>query len=490
MTSNFIINWKFVGRFIGSILWIESLLLFGMAVFAYLKDGVDMWAFVWSGGIAFAVGSLLILLVGLRSKILLIGKKESYLTVALTWIVFAIFGAFPFLISGATSNFADAFFEATSGITTTGASVLSSLDTMPHALLLWRSILQWLGGLGIIVFSIVLLPLMGSAAQLFDAETTGLTHDKFRPRVTQMATRILAMYIIFTMIVIALLGFVSPMAWFDAVCHGFSTISTGGFSTKTESIAYWNSMTVEAIVALFMIIGAINFPLMYMLFAKGEVKRFWKDEELRWFLAIILISTALIAFGLYYEHSCDAISAVRRALFQVVAVISTTGFCTADFSIWGSHYLILFLLLMVVCGCAGSTSGGLKVVRAVVLTKNTFQELQRLVHPRAIIPVRLNGNAVSFVVVQRLLAFAFLYIAIIYISWGILTIVGIPFEDALGAAVTAIGNIGPGFGALGPKGSFIDIPTFAKYYLAFLMVVGRLEVFTVLMLFTPGFWKR
>ena len=487
--SNTEFNWKFVLKVVGLILMLESIFMFCSAGVSKYFEDPDFSALVISGGITFLFGFILTLPAGYRKKLRIIGKKESYLSVACSWITFALFGALPFIISGKVSGFTDAFFESMSGITTTGASILTNIDTFPHGLLFWRSLLQWLGGMGIIVFSLALLPLLGGeASQLFDAESTGLTHDKFRPRVTQMAKRLWGIYITLT-ILSTLLFWAGPMNLYDAICHGFSTISTGGFSTKQASIAYWNSSYLETIVIIFMIIGAINFPLLYFLI-KSQFKKFIKDEELRWFIMTIIIVFIVVSFGLIIGRNFDPIIAFRNSIFQVVSIITTTGYSTTDFTVWGSFYLIVFTFLMIFCGCAGSTSGGLKTVRGVVLAKNTISEFERLVHPRAIIPVRLNGVAVSFGVVQRLLAFVFLYIGIIFISWGVLTLAGIPFVDAFGASVSAIGNVGPGFGNLGPSGSFAEISAFAKWYLAFLMLIGRLEIFTILILFSPGFWKK
>jgi trk system potassium uptake protein TrkH len=238
-----------------------------------------------------------------------------------------------------------------------------------------------------------------------------------------------------------------------------------------------------------MISGAINFTLFYFLIT-GKGKRLIRDEELHWFLWIIVILSVLVGIGLIIARNYDIFTAFRISFFQIISIITTTGFITDDFFAWGSAFLIPFMLAMIVCGCVGSTSGGLKVVRAVVLVKNTFCELKRMMHPRAIIPVRLNGSAVPFNVVQRLLAFAFLYVMIIFISWGVLLLAGAPFVDSLGAVISSLGNVGPGFGTLGGYGSYVDLPVFVKWYLSFLMIVGRLEIFTVLILFTPGFWKR
>ncbi|GHV56466.1 potassium transporter [Bacteroidia bacterium] len=482
------INWKFIVRVIGYVLILESLFLFLSAAVAGYFQGPDWRALICSAIITLVAGAGLAISLGFRKKTNAIGKRESYIGVTCSWITFALFGALPFYISGLFSGFTDTFFESMSGITTTGASIISDVDEIPHGLLFWRSIMQWLGGIGIVVFSVALLPLLGGgAAQLFDAESSGLTHDKFRPRVNQMAKRLFGMYLLFTVLVITLLG-IGPMTWFDAVCNGLTTISTGGFSTRQAGIAYWNSPYIESIQILFMTLGSINFTLLYFFLFKKDTKKFFKDEELRWFLTIIGISSIIIGFGLFVNQGYSLFNSFRQSLFHVVSTITTTGFANNDFSLWGHDYFILLLFLMVFCGCAGSTSGGLKVVRGVVLAKNTVNEFNRLIHPRAIIPVRLNGIALSFEVVQRLLAFIFLYIGIIFVSWGILTLSGIHFEEALGASVSMIGNVGMGFGDL--ANSYANAPLLAKWYMSFLMVVGRLEIFTVLILFSPGFWKR
>ncbi|GHT11977.1 potassium transporter [Bacteroidia bacterium] len=486
--EGFGLNWKFIFRVGGLTLSLESLFIFITAgVSVYFEE--SPWAFIFSGIITLACGLAISLPTDIRHKIKLIGKRESYISVTLSWLLFAVFGSLPFFLSREIPSFTDAFFESTSGITTTGASILTDIDSLSKGVLFWRSLLQWLGGMGIIVFSLALFPLLGGeAAQLFDAEATGLVHDKFRPRVTQMAKRLWGIYFTLTAVLIALLVLV-PMEPFDAVCHAFTTISTGGFSTKQLSVAYWDSAYLESILCVFMIFGAINFTLVYF-FVKGKFKKFFEDEELRWFLSIIGIVSLFVAICLFFNGENNPLESIRYAGFQVISIFTTTGFMTNDFTQWGPFFWILFMFLMIICGCAGSTSGGMKTVRAVVLAKNTFSEFARLLNPRAIIPVRLNKHVLSFEIVQRLLAFAFLYIFIIFFSWGVLTLAGMSIVEAMGASVSAISNVGPGFGANGPSGSFAEISIFAKWYLSFLMIVGRLEIFTVLILFTPDFWKK
>ncbi|MDR1610032.1 MAG: TrkH family potassium uptake protein [Candidatus Symbiothrix sp.] len=482
------VNWKFVFRVIGLTLMLESLFMFVTAgVSFYMQETIGI--FTLSGIITLSAGLVLFFLSDYKTKFKIIEKKESCFGVTFAWISFSIFGALPFLLSGTTTSFTDAVFESASGITTTGASVLTDIEYLPKSILFWRSFIQWLGGLGIIVFSLALFPLLGGgAALLFDAEASGLTHDKFRPRVTQMAKRLWLIYLSFTAILIALL-IAGEMNVFDAVCHAFSTISTGGFSTKEINIIYWNSAYIETVTCVFMFIGATNFALIYFLF-KGKFKRFFKDEELRWFVAIILGVSLILAGCLQLDNKTNSlIDTSRIAVFQVVSIITGTGF-PANVDSWSPVYWVPFMFMMVTCGCAGSTSGGMKVIRVVVLIKNTLYEFKRLIHPRAIIPVRINGEALSFNTVQRLLAFAFLYVLIILVSWGILVFSGMSFMEALTAALSSLGNTGLGFGENGPSGSFVTIPTFAKWYMAFLMIVGRVEIFAVLILFIPAFWKN
>jgi trk system potassium uptake protein TrkH len=485
---SFGLNWKFVFRVAGLTLMIESVFMFVTAGVSFcLKEIFSV--FILSAIITLSAGLVLFFFSDYKTKFKIIEKKESCFGVTFAWVIFSIFGALPFLLSREITSFTDAVFESTSGITTTGATTLAGVEYVSKGILFWRSLVQWLGGLGIIVFSLALFPLLGGgAALLFDAEATGLTRDKFRPRVTQMAKRLWLIYVSLTAVLIGLLIY-GQMNPFDAVCHAFSTISTGGFSTKDINVAYWNSTYIETITCVFMLVGATNFALLYFLF-KGKFKRFFKDEELRWFAAIILSLSLIVTVFLQLDYKTNTlIHSFRIALFQVISVITGTGFST-NISHWSPGYWIPFMFLMVMCGCAGSTSGGMKVIRVVVLIKNMFNEFKRLIHPRAIIPVRVNGEALSFETVQRLLAFAFLYVLIIFVSWGILVFSGMSFMEALVAALSSLGNTGLGFGESGPSGTFTAIPAFAKWYMAFLMIVGRVEIFAVLILFVPEFWKN
>ncbi|MDR2627565.1 MAG: TrkH family potassium uptake protein [Dysgonamonadaceae bacterium] len=483
------LNWYFIFRILGFILCLEAFFLFLAAGLSFYYGEWEAQFILVSGIITLLFGAFFVSM-GPKTKAKNVGKRESFMAVSLSWIVFSLFGMLPFCLTRAIPSVTDAFFETMSGLTTTGSTILTCIERLPKGLLFWRSLLQWLGGMGMILFSLALLPLLGGGAvQLYDAETTGITHDKFRPRVTQIAKRLWGIYLVLTLILTALL-YLGPMNFFDALCHALSTMSTGGFSTKQASIAYWGSAYIEYVICVFMLIGSINFTLIYFLFTR-KFKRVLKDEELKWYLIIIAGATLVIAV-LLVKDVCVRQYALsfRVAIFQVISFISTCGFVTSDFVSWGPFYWVVFLLLMLVCGCAGSTSGGMKIIRLVVLAKNTRNEFRKHLHPRAIVPVRINGTALSPDVVQRVMSFVFLYMVIILFSWIFFSLTGMGFEESLGASITAIGNAGPGLGNVGPSSHFACIPALAKWYMAFLMMVGRLEIFTVLTLFTSGFWKK
>ena len=482
-------NWHFVARVLGFILCLEAIFLFVSAGVSSAYKEWDMPYLLLSGIIALVFGVTLVIL-GPKQKAKNIGKRESFLTVSISWLVFSLFGMIPFVSSGMIPSVTDAFFETMSGVTTTGSSILTDVESLPKGLLFWRSLLQWLGGMGMILFSLALLPLLGGgAAQLYDAETTGITHDRFRPRIGQVAKRLWGIYLGMTAFLFLLLYW-GPMELFDALCHALTTMSTGGFSTKQASIAHWNSTYINYVLCAFMLVGSINFTLIYFFF-KGKIKKLRTDEELRWYLIVIAVVTLILTpYLIYGAYANDYVASFQMVLFQVISIISTTGYATADFITWGTFCWVIFVLLMVVCGCASSTSGGMKMIRLVVLAKNSGNEFKKQLHPRAIIPVRVNGSALSNEVVQRTMSFVFLYITIILVSWVFFTFTGMGFDESLGAAITAISNVGPGLGGVGPNSCFADIPAVSKWYMAFLMMVGRLELFTVLTLFTPGFWKK
>lgn len=482
-------NYRFVLKTLGFLLIIESLFMMISTVVSFYYHEAAGDAMLIGSTITFFAG-IFTRLVGTDDYEKPIGKRESFLVVTLTWVVLSAFGMLPFYISGAIPDISNAYFETMSGFSTTGASILTDIDSMPKGLLFWRSVTQWIGGIGIIVFALAVLPMLGgNASVLYDAETTGIVHERFRPRITQVAKRLWITYIFVTVILFVLL-WVGPMDMFDAACHALTTMSTGGYSTKQASIAYWNSPYLEYILSVFMFIGGTNFALIFFLL-KGIPKKLLKDEEFRWYAVICLVFVAIIGLSLYFSGQFTNLEyAFRTSLFQVVSIITTTGFSTIDYMSWSAFYIFLLCLLMLFCACAGSTSGGIKIVRIIVLFKNAINEFKRQVHPNAILPVRLNGQVVPIDIVTKILAFMFLYLAILVVSFLILSFMGIEFEESIGAALTCMGNVGPGLGDIGHNGHFNDVPSASKWYLCFLMLTGRLELFTVLSLFMPAFWKR
>lgn len=482
-------NYRFVLKTIGFILIIESLFMIAATVVSFYWHEPSGDTMLLSSAITFFFG-IFLRIVGTDDYERAIGKRESFLTVSLTWVVLSAFGMLPFYLSGTIPDISNAFFETMSGFTTTGASIIENVENIPHGLLFWRSISQWIGGIGIIVFALAILPIVGgNASVLYDAETTGIVRERFRPRITQVAKRLWFTYIAVTIILICLL-WLGPMNLFDAVCHAMTTMSTGGYSTKQASVAYWDSSYLEYVLSAFMFIGGINFSLVFFLL-KGVPKKLLNDEEFRWYAAIVLLFTIIIAFGLFVSGKFgNAEESFRTSLFQVISTITTTGFSSAVYANWGAFYSFMFCILMLFCACAGSTTGGIKIVRIIVLFKNAINEFKRQVHPNAILPVRLNKQVIPIDIVTKILAFIFLYLAILIVSFIVLSITGMDFEESIGAAISCMGNVGPGLGEISAKGHFADIPVFSKWYLSFIMLTGRLELFTILSLFMPTFWKK
>lgn len=419
-----------------------------------------------------------------------ITKREVYFTVTSSWLMMALFGTLPYLFSGAIPSFTNAFFESMCGFTTTGSSTLVNIEAFPKSLHFWRSTTQWIGGIGIIIFVLSFMPIFGGlSGQFFEAEATGIAEDKFRPRISEITKQMALTYLGLTV-----LGFfflwAGPMDAFDAACHTLTAISTGGFSTKQTSIAFFNSPYTEYVITLLMFLGATNFLLISAAVTQFKTTIF-KDEEFKWYFLIILLFTVGITIALLITGKMSGIEQTfRTVLFQVVAAVTTTGFATADFQLWGSGYWLLFLTMILFCGSEGSTSGGMKISRLIALSKNALLVFKRQVHPNALYVVKMNQKVITDETMSRLFAFVFLYITLTVISAVILSLTGMNFEESIGVSLSSISNYGFGLGSYGPSGTFESATPFMKYYLSFLMLVGRLEIFTVLSLFIPGFWKR
>lgn len=422
-----------------------------------------------------------------HQKELKINRRESYIVVAFSWVFFTVIGMLPFLIGGYIPSVTDAFFETMSGFTTTGATILDNIDTMPHAILLWRSVTQWIGGLGIVCFTIVLLPGFGSNSQmLFLSEATGVTHDKIHPKVRVMARYILTVYFLLTAIETVLL-MAGGMSLFDAICHSMATTATGGFSTRQDSIAYWNSPFIEYTVSVFMLLSAINFSL-YIAAIKGKGRMLFHNVEVRWFLSSLCLLTVVITLTLIYNKGYGVEEAFRKALFQVVTCHTSCGFATDDYNAWPSFTWMLLIFAMLSGGCTGSTSGGIKNLRLVIIVSCIKNQFRQILHPHAILPVRA-GKMYDNKIVTTVLVFFATYISVAFIGWTLLMACGIGLTEAMSTVISSMGNVGPGLGSFGPAFSWASLPDTAKWILSVLMLVGRLEIFGFLLAFYPSTWK-
>ncbi|HXK81506.1 MAG TPA: TrkH family potassium uptake protein [Bacteroidales bacterium] len=473
---------------LGVLLLVESIFMLFSAIIAIIYGENDILALSLSAGFTAIAGSLLYLLN--KNVPRQVGKKEAYLIVTLGWIFLSFFGTIPYIFNGYIPSFTNAFFETISGFTTTGASILNNIEELPHGILFWRSITQWMGGMGIIVLSIAVLPLIKvGGMQLFAAEVPGPTKDKIHPKIKETAKRLWLIYFVLTIVETILLK-LGGMNWFDAVCHSLTTMSTGGYSTKQASIAYFTSPYIHYTISFFMLIAGTNFILIYFI-SKGKLRKVWQNDEFLYYLKIIILSVIIISISLIVWMNIPTELAIRDSVFQVISILTTTGFCTTDYLLWQPAGLwVILLLLMFVGGMAGSTAGGIKIVRIQLLLRNSYSEFKRLLHPNAIIPVRYNKKSINSNIINNIQAFVILYLFIFFISSLIMSMMGLDFSSAVGAVAASLGNIGPGIGSVGPIENYAHIPIAGKWFLSFLMLLGRLELFTVLMIVAPGFWKN
>ena len=484
-------NLRLVLRMMGSLLLVESAILLFTCIVPLIYGENDARYFLISAAISLGF-ALTALFLG-RHPSNSIGKREGSVIVTFTWIIFSLVGLLPYWLSGSIPNFSNAFFETISGFTTTGASILNNIEELSHGMLFWRSLTHWVGGLGIIVISLAILPLFStSGTQLFAAEASGPTKDKIHPKIHETAKRLFLIYVILTAAetILLLLG---GMNLFDAINHSFATIATGGFSTKQSSIAYWDSPYIQYIITLFMILSGINFSLYYFGF-KNKLQKVKENEELKYYLITLFGFALIIAFSLIDFSKVNNFSTLenawRNSIFTVSSLMTTTGFSTANYMEWKPLTWIILLIVMMTGASAGSTSGGIKMIRIVISGKACYYEFKRLIHPNAVIPVRYNGNLVREDILTRVLAFVLLYVVVAAFGILVLAISGMGFMESVGGMITCLGGVGPGLGLVGPAGNFYDIPEFSKWFLSLMMLTGRLELFTVLLIFTPTFWKR
>lgn len=443
------------------------------------------WPYAASGGLSAAAGVLLALRTRTANR--RIRPRDGFLVVGSAWVLASLAGALPFILTGALGP-VDAFFESASGFTTTGSTVLAGLESAPRGLLLWRSMMQWLGGMGIILFTIAILPLLGiGGMQLFKAEVPGPVADKVRPRVSETARQLWLVYVGLTSIEFAVLWLLGLDA-FEAVCHAMTTLATGGFSTRDASIAAFDSPAVEWAITLFMLAAGTNFVLHYRV-VSGRGRTVLRDAELRYYLAVAGAATAVVAFSLLAAGT-PLERAVRQAAFNTVSVLTTTGYVSADFELWPVLAQFVFLILMVLGGMSGSTAGGVKSLRALLGARAVRASFARLIHPRLVRPVKHEGRPVAEEVLAGVWAFLIAYSVIAAAVTAVITAYGYDIVTAVSAALTAIGNVGPGLGEVGAYDNFAPLPAGVKLALAFAMIAGRLEVFTLVVLLTPQFWRR
>ena len=479
------VSYRFVAYLIGLLLAFESMLLLACCCVSMIYGERDLMSFIVSFAICLSVSAIL-LVYGRRKKCAM-SRNEGYIVVALSWVFFSVFGMVPYLWGGFIPNITDAFFETMSGFTTTGATILDNIESMPHGILFWRSLTQWIGGLGIVCFTIVLLPGFGASSQmLYLSEATGVTHNKLYPKTRVMARYIFMVYILLTAIESALL-MAGGMGLFDALCHSMTTTATGGFSTKQESIAYWHSPYMEYVVSIFMLLSAINFSL-YIVAFKSKWKKLREFVELKWFACSVGLLTLIISAVLFLNNGYSAEEAFRKSLFQVATCHTSCGFATDDYNLWPPFTWMLLIFAMLSGGCTGSTSGGVKNMRLIIIANCIRNQFRQILHPRAVLPVKVGGLFDNKLLTTVLVFFA-AYLSVAFIGWTLLMAFGVGFTEAMSTVISAMGNVGPGWGSFGPAFSWAALPDAAKWIPSSLMLIGRLEIFGFLLIFYRSTWK-
>ena len=481
-------RWRYILNTVGVLtLFFGGTMLLPLAFDLVAMDR-SLMPMVKAMGITLVCGAVLMALFR-HEKTETMSQREGMAIVSLGWTAIGLFGALPFYFSDAAFIFVDAIFESVSGFTTTGSSILTNIEGLSPGLLVWRSFIQWLGGMGIIVLSIAILPFLGvGGMQLYKAEVPSPVPDKLKPRIRDTAMILWKVYALFT-VAETLLLMVGGMTFFDALNHAFTTMPTGGFSTKNASVAHFDSGYIDVVITVFMLLAGINFSLHYQLL-KGRPLAFWKDSECRFYLAMCLILTLVVWADIYRTVYADAGQSLRYAAFQVVSIVTTTGYATADYELWPGMSQIIIFLCMFVGASAGSTGGGMKCLRIMLCFKYCYKELFSMIHPRAVSHIKIGGKTVPEDVVRSVLGFLALYMALFALSTVFLAGTGVDFVTALGAVAATIGNIGPGFGMVGPVENFAQIPYWGKWLLSWCMLLGRLEIYTLIIVVVPEFWRK
>lgn len=492
------INWRLIFKVFGFLLYIEAGLL-ALCVLMCLIYGENCTLFLPSIAISLVLGS-----VGIafgRKAHSNMGRKDGYIVVSVVWTLFTVIGMLPFMFDGCLPDVASAFFETMSGFTSTGATVIDDIDSIQHGLLFWRSVTQWVGGIGIVFFTIAILPAFGvGEVKLFAAESTGPLHDKVHPRISMAVKWIGSVYVMLTILcIIALL--LCGMGTFDAVNYAMCCTATGGYAPHSAMLHdQFHSASIEYVITFFMFVSGINYTLIYYTILKGRIRQFFHDAEARAYLIIVLVATAVCVNTLVYtSHSDDIELAIRESLFTVISLQTTTGFASCDYTLWPVQLMPILLFVMFAGACSGSTTGGFKCVRLSIIYRVLRNEFTRILHPRAVIPVRLNGSVVSPSIVQTLIGFITLFVISLFVGAFVLALFGVDpndvhpnfnYYEAFGLAMSSLCNVGPGMEYYGPAHSWMILSAPAKYVCSFLMLIGRLEIFPIMLLFTSAFWKK
>lgn len=475
-----------IGALLGSV---GLTMLFPLGWALYFQDS-GVLPLVWSMFVTLTAGGTLFFLFRIKNgKKIVMNHREGMAIVALGWLAAGLAGALPFWFGDVFPTWTDCVFESISGFTTTGSSVMTDIESVAESLLLWRSLTHWLGGMGIIVLSLAILPFLGvGGMQLYKAEVPGPVPDKLKPRIKDTAVVLWKVYVLISVVecVMLLLG---GMSFFDAICHTFGTLATGGFSTKNTSVGFYDSAYIQWVITFFMFVAGANFALHFKALS-GDFRCFWKDPEFKFYTAVTLLFTAIITLYVYGRNYDSVIEAVQYAAFQVVSICTTTGFATADYELWLPLPQALLLFLMFLGGCAGSTGGGMKCMRIMLLFKQGYHELFHLVHPRAVKHIKLGGRTVPNDIMASIMGFFIIYVSLFVLSSFLLAAMDIDVLTAFAGVAACIGNIGPGLGTVGPAENFAHLPLLAKWVLALCMLLGRLEIYTVFILFIPEFWRK
>lgn len=481
------INFRIIARVFSLLLIFEGLFMLVSAAVSQIYHEQAANSFFFSALITIATGA--IVFTPLRNEERVYGNKEGYVIVTGTWIIFSLFGTLPFIMSGSINNFTDAFFEVMSGFTTTGATILTDIESMPHGILFWRSLTQWIGGIGIIFISLSIFPVVKSInIRIAATEFAGPLADKIHPRIKEAAKRLIVIYLIITLIEIILL-IIGGVPVFDAICHSFSTLSTGGFSTRNNGYAAFTSPYIMLITTIFMFVAGTNMTLIYF-GLKGNFKKVTGNNEFVFYSILCVVFVFLAFIALFFNNSYSFGNSLLNSAFQVVSFITTTGFYTQDYTLWGNFMILLLFLLMFTGGTSGSTSGGIKIVRFLLITINNRQELKRLIHPNAFIPVNLDKHIVPQTTIFNLFVFITLYLIIMCFGTFIISFFGYDLMTSFSTSVSMLGNIGPGIGSFGPFTNYSSMPAAGKWFLSGLMLLGRLELLTVILLFSSSFYKK